>query len=847
VSHHPTPRLLLAALLCALAVLAAPAAANAAFGLTNVTAAPDTTQAGGHPGFRVHFDVTDPGRDLRNLTLHLPPGLLGNPSVAARCSQAAFAADACDAASTRVGTTTANVTAFLVPGIGTPMTATGDVFNLVPPAGEPARLGIVLRPVGGLLGKIFLQSPVSVRDTTDFGLDSAIRDIPNVFGGLQLDVISLDLTLDATANGAPFLTNPTSCRPATTTIVATSYAGDSATASSTFTPTGCDAVPFTPSLAVAPTTQRADQPGVLSTTISVPGAETPERQSHVRRAEVTLPVGTAFSPGLANHVKACADAEFAKGSDAAVTCPAASQIGDVSFATPLLGTLAGKVFLGAPTPAQKLRLFVLADDPRLRVKLTGDVFADAATGQVRAVFDNLPQVPFTAFTLTFGGGAEGVLKAPATCGRFSATARLTPYSGGADVAATGSFATVGCPAPAFAPTLTASVGNPTAGAFTTLRLRVTRPDGQLPLQAMRLSMPPGLAGRLGAVPACAAATAAAGSCPTASRVGHVSVAAGTGPAPLTLGGSVYLTGPIGGSLAGLAIVVPAVVGPLNFGDVVSLARLDVRPDAGIDVTTGRLPQIVGGIPLSYRALDLALDRPGFLVNATSCARAAIAATFSGPGATHASASAPYQPAGCASQPFAPKLSATLGAPGDTAKGARPPLTTVLTQRQGEANPRHVEVTLPVGVAADAAVLNRACPEAQLNAGACPASAVVGSVRADTPLLLAPLHGPVTLIRPAGGVLPELALALRGPISLNLRATVGFGDQGRLKTIVDGIPDVPISRLTLSFNGGAGGVLSAARNLCAAPTPVVDASFVSHGGAARAVKVPATVPCGASAS
>jgi len=66
VSHQPTPRLLLAALLCALAVLAAPAAANAAFGLTNVTAVADTTQAGGHPGFHVHFDVTDPGRDLRN-------------------------------------------------------------------------------------------------------------------------------------------------------------------------------------------------------------------------------------------------------------------------------------------------------------------------------------------------------------------------------------------------------------------------------------------------------------------------------------------------------------------------------------------------------------------------------------------------------------------------------------------------------------------------------------------------------------------------------------------------------------------------------------------------------------
>jgi hypothetical protein len=362
-----------------------------------------------------------------------------------------------------------------------------------------------------------------------------------------------------------------------------------------------------------------------------------------------------------------------------------------------------------------------------------------------------------------------------------------------------------------------------------------------------VSLPPGLAGRLGSVPQCPVAQARAAACGEDSRVGSARVVVGNGPEPLALGARVYLTAGFGGGVAGLAIVVPASVGPIDLGTVVTLAKLNLRPDAGIDVATEDLPQIVGGVPTVYRTIDLTIDRPGFMVNPTSCAALPAHGAFAATDGESAAADTAYQPTGCDHQPYAPKLSATIGARGQTGAGAHPPLTTVVTQAPGEANTRHVEVTLPKGLGADPKALARACPAAQLAANACPKSAVVGSVRADTSLLPAPLQGPVLIVKPQNGVLPELSLELHGPIDLRLRATVGFGPGGRLKTVFDGIPDVPLSRLALTLNGGRTGIVAAGKSLCGSSALKLDASFQSHGGAKRSQTVRAQVPCSAASS
>ena len=185
----------------------------------------------------------------------------------------------------------------------------------------------------------------------------------------------------------------------------------------------------------------------------------PAGQAHVRRAEIVLPVGTTLSPGVANGLEACTDAQFSGGG-----CPEASQVGTVSFVTPLLGTLGGKVYFG-----DGFRLYIDVAGSGVKVALAGDVRLDPATGQITTVFDNLPQVPFTSFALTFQGGPNAVLANPAACGAKPLTATLTPWSGTAPKTASASFTIDAdgrggaCTAAAFAPALRVAATSTAAG------------------------------------------------------------------------------------------------------------------------------------------------------------------------------------------------------------------------------------------------------------------------------------------------------------------------------------------------------------------------------------------------
>src|SRR3954447_6044779 len=134
------------------AIAAAPAQADIT--ISNVQAKPADTKAGGNSDFTLSFDLGG-SETIKDLDVNLPPGLLGNPNSATRCSQAEFNADSCPATS-KVGTQTVNLTilGFL------PSDASGEVFNLVPDKTEPAQLGIRLATPAGTQ---HLKSDVTVR------------------------------------------------------------------------------------------------------------------------------------------------------------------------------------------------------------------------------------------------------------------------------------------------------------------------------------------------------------------------------------------------------------------------------------------------------------------------------------------------------------------------------------------------------------------------------------------------------------------------------------------------------------------------------------------------------------
>jgi hypothetical protein len=371
-------RLLLAVVL----LLAAPASAQAAFSLDSFTVTPSGLAAGSHPD--VVVDLAFGGDEhVRDLTVSLPPGLVGNPNATAKCAAAKFQADTC-AANTRVGATSVQSTL-----LGLPVTAEGDVYNLQPGAGEPARLGIVVRPPLGA-EKVFLVSRVALRPA-DGGLDSIINGIPSTVSVLgiqqEMSIKSMSLTLLGRPAGAraPFMMMPTGCGPATARVRATSANGTSATrAAPPFTPTACAKLPFKPSLQAS--IANGSLPSLRTVITGPPG------NANTATAAVTLPASVGVNAAALQG--SCTLAQQAAG-----PCPETARVGRAVALTPLLPTLSGPVFLAA-IPGQIL--------PGLRVDLNGVVslsLAGTVSGNpLTTQFAGIPDVPLQRFALSFDEG-----------------------------------------------------------------------------------------------------------------------------------------------------------------------------------------------------------------------------------------------------------------------------------------------------------------------------------------------------------------------------------------------------------------------------------------------------------
>jgi hypothetical protein len=391
-------------------------------------------------------------------------------------------------------------------------------------------------------------------------------------------------------------------------------------------------------------------------------------------------------------------------------------------------------------------------------------------------------------------------------------------------------------AQAFKPTgVTAAPADTQAGANSNFSLHFAVDEPSRDLKAFVIHLPPGVVGAVTATPLCTQAQFAAKACPANTQVGTTTTHATAYPTPITglavdVPGKLYNLAPVGPEPARLGIrLTPAL------GDEVLLQSIvTVRPaDSGLDSTTDGLPRTSALGPIDINAVDITLfgkagdPAKGFVSNPTSCAPATTTIDAIAYDGTQGSGSAAFTPTGCDKLAFAPTLSATIE-PG--AKDALPNLTTVVESPGGQANARAVQITLPAGLGAQVTTLGHACPEAVFNQGGCAANAQIGSAKAETPVVAAPLEGPVVLVKPAASPLPELMIDLHGPISLRLPVTFGFGPGGRLQSTLDGLPDTALSRFTLSLAGGPDGLLANARDLCSGAVARVDAAFTGQNGA-----------------
>jgi hypothetical protein len=639
----------------------------------------------------------------------------------------------------------------------------------------------------------------------------------------------------------PFLQAPTTCDSAQTSYLdILSYDGETTHAADTWPrEVGCDQLSFNPSLYAQPTTTQTDSASGIDVNLTVPQQLSPTIPSptELRGATVTLPTGFSINPNAADGKTACTDEQGhvgAFGDEAAAECPEFSKVGSLEIdSSALPGPLPGSVYLGQPEPGTPYRILLVADGFATHVKIAGTVHADPVTGQLVITFTDLPQTPLTAFDMHFFGSERGLLATPTKCGTYPVTSSFTPWDTALGSQTSQQFFTLTsgpggapCPGPArpFGPTFEAAAVGNTAGAHSPFSVKFNRADGDQFASGVTISTPPGFSATIAGIPYCpdaAIQTAAAASgteeeatpsCPAASRIGSAEAGVGSGNHPLFVPGRVYLAGPYKGAPLSLVVITPALSGPYDLGDVVLRVALSIDPvTAQITASSDPLPQILEGIPLRLRSVRVNLNRPGFILNPTNCDPFSVGTEIFGTEGGSIERQAPFQIANCRSLPYGPKL--TLNLTGGLKRRGHPAVHATFTTTPGEANTKHVAVALPKGELLDQGHIGTVCTRPQFAQQACPASSLLGTAEASSPLLAQPLKGNVYLRSNPSHELPDLVADLRGQINIELAGTIDTVKGGSLRTTFATVPDVPVTRFDLDLAGGAKGLLENNESLC----------------------------------
>jgi hypothetical protein len=667
-----------------------------------------------------------------------------------------------------------------------------------------------------------------------------------------LPLISSRLILEGTkgtTGKGGFITNPSSCTgtgpQTTTTITMTPKVGEPARKgySGPLGSEGCNGaspfleVPFKPEFALTPETKQQDKPDGITTELTLPHDKSPTGidSSQLKTATVVLPEGMTLNPAAAGEVKeACTPAQARiQSSTFGVACPAASKVGTVTLNVPTLpeGSLEGNLYLGGPESGPitgpPYTMYINAESTRygVDVRLKGSVTPNETTGRLTATFSENPEQPFSNAILRFTGGALAPIANPLTCGTAKTETSLVPYIGSFATESPSSSFTVdsngkggACASPLPFSLNQGTFNQPPgyAGAKTSYTLNIGREDGQQYLSQIKTVMPAGLVGLLPTVTQCPEPQASKGECSGVSEIGKVNVSAGAGSRPYGFRGSVYLTGPYGGAPFGLSIVVGAVAGPFNLGNVVTRGTLNVEPYTARVVATSNLPTIVKGIPLRLKGISVEINKQGFLMNPTNCGVLATETTLTSTLGATQSLSSPFGVNNCSALALKPSFKAATEAKTSKANGAS--LETTLNQGAGQTNIKSVLVQLPRQLPSRLTTLQQACPEATfaVNPYTCPGGSFVGGVRANTPTLSAKLKGPAILVSHGGRAFPDLDLLLEAE---GVRVIlVGHTEikNGITTTEFATTPDVPVSSITVNLPIGGHSALAANSNLCTNP-------------------------------
>jgi hypothetical protein len=373
----------------------------------SVSAKPVSSKALDYTPFQLQITRGEGQQEIKAFNLTLPPGATAKLAGVPYCETKEYEAatkvsgaeeekkSSCDGKS-EIGVAT------ILAGTGnSPLKIEGKVFLAGPYKGAPLSVVVITPAVAGPfdLGNVVVHAPLTIDPKTGQAQTSA--EIPDVFGGVKLDIRSISVNLDR----KEFTLNGTNCNKNATTGSISGGGADptnpaawsSAAVSVPFQGAGCEALAFKPSLHVRlfGQTRRAKHPKLKATLTTKTG------QANTALASLALPHAIFLDQSSLGSV--CTRPQFAAGQ-----CPAKSRYGFARAFTPLLSKpLEGPVYLRSSNNT----LPDMVADLKGQVSVVLDGRIDSFKGGIRTTFGQIPDLPVSKFILNLPGGKHGLLQA----------------------------------------------------------------------------------------------------------------------------------------------------------------------------------------------------------------------------------------------------------------------------------------------------------------------------------------------------------------------------------------------------------------------------------------------------
>ena len=367
----------------------------------------DSSKGGAYSPFHVNIGRRDGEQELKVVDVTLPKGLTGKLAGIPYCSEEAIAAAAgrsgkaemaspsCSGDS-RLGSVTTKS------GSGAnPLQLGGNAYLAGPYKGAALSLVTITPAVAGPfdLGTVVVRVALNVDPET--AQIHAVSDvIPDVFGGVKLDLRAIDLDIDR----SQFMLNPTNCAAQATTGAINGGGADptnpavfsSYPVNDPFQATECNKLAFKPKLKIQlyGGTKRNKYPRLKATLTARKG------DANIARTAVTMPRSLFLEQGHIGTV--CTRPQLASH-----TCPKGSVYGKAWAKSPLLDKkLQGKVYLVSSN--NKLPDLLVDLRGQVEIYLRG-VIGSGSTGGLKTVFRTVPDVPVSKFVLNMKGGKKSLL------------------------------------------------------------------------------------------------------------------------------------------------------------------------------------------------------------------------------------------------------------------------------------------------------------------------------------------------------------------------------------------------------------------------------------------------------